>query len=41
VLSRTFAARRRPSSRSLNRPGSDGGSGYWIPTPAGSGCWAA
>ncbi|HVM07001.1 MAG TPA: BTAD domain-containing putative transcriptional regulator [Acidimicrobiales bacterium] len=25
----------------LNRPGSDGGSGYWIPTPAGSACWAA
>ncbi len=25
----------------LNRPGSDGGSGYWFPTPAGSTCWAA
>ncbi len=25
----------------LNRPGSDGGSGYWFPTPAGSGCGAA
>lgn len=25
----------------LNRPGFDGGSGYWIPTPAGSVCWAA
>ena len=25
----------------LNRPGSDGGSGYWIPTPVGSVCWAA
>ena len=25
----------------LNRPGSDGGSGYWFPTPAGSACWAA
>jgi transposase InsO family protein len=25
----------------VNRPGSDGGSGYWIPTPAGSVCWAA
>jgi hypothetical protein len=27
--------------RAMNRPGSDGGSGYWFPTPAGSGCWAA
>jgi DNA invertase Pin-like site-specific DNA recombinase len=26
---------------SMNRPGSDGGSGYWIPTRAGSACWAA
>lgn len=25
----------------VNRPGFDGGSGYWIPTPAGSVCWAA
>ncbi|MFN0090911.1 MAG: transposase [Acidimicrobiales bacterium] len=25
----------------LSRPGADGGSGYWIPTPAGSVCWAA
>ena len=25
----------------LNRPGFDGGSGYWFPTPAGSACWAA
>jgi hypothetical protein len=25
----------------LNRTGSDGGSGYWIPTPAGSVCWSA
>jgi len=25
----------------LNRPGSDGGSGYWFPTPSGVGCWAA
>src|SRR4051794_5135908 len=25
----------------LNRPGFGGGSGYWIPTPAGSACWAA
>jgi GH15 family glucan-1,4-alpha-glucosidase len=25
----------------LNRPGSDGDSGYWIPTPAEAGCWAA
>ncbi len=25
----------------LNRPGSDGGSFYWIPTPAGSASWAA
>jgi hypothetical protein len=25
----------------LNRPGSDGGSGYWIPTLAGSVCWSA
>ncbi len=25
----------------LNRPGSDGGSFYWIPTPVGSVWWAA
>ncbi|HWJ64771.1 MAG TPA: AMP-binding protein [Acidimicrobiales bacterium] len=25
----------------VNRPGFDGGSGYWFPTPAGSACWAA
>ncbi|QYG91771.1 relaxase domain-containing protein [Iamia sp. SCSIO 61187] len=25
----------------VNRPGSGGGSGYWIPTPVGSACWAA
>lgn len=25
----------------LNRPGFDGGSGYWIPTPVGAVCWAA
>lgn len=25
----------------LNRPGSDGGSGYWFPTPIGEVCWAA
>jgi len=25
----------------LNRPGSDGGSGYWFPTLAGSAGWAA
>lgn len=25
----------------VNRPGSDGGSCYWVPTPAGSACWAA
>jgi hypothetical protein len=25
----------------VNRPGSDGGSGYWFPTPSGVGCWAA
>jgi YD repeat-containing protein len=25
----------------LNRPGSDGDSGYWFPTPTGSVCWAA
>ena len=30
-----------PAKTSLNRPGSDGGSGYWIPTPSGSVCWAA
>ena len=29
----------RPST--LNRPGSDGGSGYWFPTPVGAACWAA
>ena len=35
--------RRRGRARDvvLNRPGSDGGSGYWIPIPAGSACWAA
>src|SRR3954464_10476391 len=27
--------------RLLNRPGSDGGSFYWVPTPAGSVRWAA
>lgn len=32
---------RRALSRELNRPGSDGGSGYWFPTPVGAGCWAA
>jgi integrase len=25
----------------LNRPGSDGGSDHWFPTPAGVGCWTA
>jgi adenylate kinase family enzyme len=25
----------------VNRPGSDGGSGYWIPTTSWSSCWAA
>lgn len=25
----------------VNRPGSDGGSGYWFPTPIGEVCWAA
>jgi hypothetical protein len=25
----------------VNRTGSDGGSGYWFPTPVGVGCWAA
>jgi hypothetical protein len=30
-----------PAATKMNRPGSDGGSGYWIPTPAGSACWAA
>jgi hypothetical protein len=25
----------------VNRPGSDGGSGYWIPTSWWSACWAA
>jgi hypothetical protein len=24
----------------VNRPGFGGGSGYWIPTPVGSACWA-
>jgi putative transposase len=28
-------------ARCMNRPGSDGGSGYWFPTPSGVGCWAA
>lgn len=26
---------------SVNRPGSDGDSGYWFPTPMGPVCWAA
>ena len=25
----------------VNRPGSDGDSGYWFPTPVGAVCWAA
>ncbi len=25
----------------LNRPGSDGGSFYWFPTPVGQVCWAS
>jgi hypothetical protein len=25
----------------VNRPGSDGDSGYWFPTPIGAACWAA
>jgi hypothetical protein len=25
----------------VNRPGSDGDSGYWFPALAGAGCWAA
>jgi class 3 adenylate cyclase len=25
----------------LNRPGFDGGSAYWVPTPVGEACWAA
>ena len=25
----------------VSHPGSDGGSGYWFPTPVGVGCWAA
>jgi hypothetical protein len=29
------------SANSLNRPGFDGGSGYWFPTPVGAVCWAA
>ena len=29
------------SAGEMNRPGSGGGSGYWIPTPMGSVCWAA
>jgi hypothetical protein len=31
----------RSTNTTLNRPGSDGGSGYWFPTPIGVGCWAA
>ncbi|MDP5183742.1 hypothetical protein QOZ88_13965 [Blastococcus sp. BMG 814] len=31
----------RTCAHNLNRPGSDGGSFYWIPTPAGSVRWAA
>jgi Transposase domain (DUF772) len=28
-------------SKAVNRPGFDGGSGYWIPTPVGVARWAA
>jgi hypothetical protein len=38
---RTAPRRRCAACPPVNRPGSDGGSGYWIPTPAGSACWAA
>jgi signal transduction histidine kinase len=30
-----------PPSLQMNHPGFDGDSGYWIPTPVGSACWAA
>ena len=35
------AAAAATRTTTLNRPGSDGGSFYWIPTPVGSVCWAA
>ena len=37
-------AKRAPNAvrcADLNRPGSDGDSGYWFPTPVGAVCWAA
>ena len=36
----TFSYFEVPAAEVVNRPGSDGGSSYWIPTPAGSACWA-
>ena len=41
VERRTGNGNQNGDNDGVNRPGSDGGSGYWIPTPAGSGCWAA
>jgi Domain of unknown function (DUF222) len=37
----TPAAVRRLACEAVNRPGSDGDSGYWFPTPVGEACWAA
>jgi hypothetical protein len=28
-------------AKGMNRPGFDGGSAYWVPTPVGEACWAA
>jgi hypothetical protein len=36
-----FAGIRPAMADNLNRTGFDGGSFYWIPTPAGLVCWAA
>ena len=39
VLKRNIERVERPGG--VNRPGIDGGSGYWFPTPMGSACCAA
>ena len=41
VLTGGTIATTRHELHVVNRTGSDGGSGYWIPTSVGSGCWAA
>jgi hypothetical protein len=36
-----LADHQRVNDLFMNHPGSDGGSGYWFPTPVGVGCGAA